>query len=230
MTTKSTTKSKAPYPDSILPRHLVTLPAVIAATQHVAEAVEATRAAQKAAREARAAVEAAPDTDKAALRAAIEADKPTPEPTEPSRKAEAAAAQRRLDTANALAREAADGFRGVLAQHREELVLLQAPCVDEAASAVAATLDTLAGQLDALAREAGVWRGLYGVTARRERTPADERSRQMGREPAAALPSFDPVRNAGTQQLAALRASVDELRVQPTPAPDKRRRRQKVAA
>jgi hypothetical protein len=215
-------------PDSILPAHLAEIPAVSEVTRQVTKAVATQAAAREAARKARAAAEAAPNADKAALRAAVEAGKPTPKPTEPSRKAEAIAAQRRSDTASVLAREAADNFREVLVQHREELVSSQAPRVDEAAAAVIATLDTLAGQLDALAREAGVWRGLYAVSARRETTPADERTRMMGREPAAALPTFDPVRNAGAKQLAPLRAFVEELRAKPTPAPDKlaeRRRR-----
>ncbi|MEK6328762.1 MAG: hypothetical protein AABM66_14740 [Actinomycetota bacterium] len=217
-----TTKSEAP---SILPDHLA-IPALAEATDRLAKAADAVRAAQQETLETRAAVEAAPATDKAAVRAAVEAGKPTPERTEPIRKAEHAAARRRLDAANAFAREAADGFRALLVQHREELDALQAPRVTEAASAVDATLATLGAQLDDLAREVGIWRELHAVTARRETTPADERSRMLGREPAAALPNFGAARNAAVKQLAAVRATVEELQAQPTPAPDRQAERQ----
>ena len=183
-------RTKTPQPSGILPEHLA-LPSVADELAGVDRAMAAINAASSEVRETRAALEAAPDADQEALRAAVGAGEPTPERSEPARRAEHAAAQRRLNTARALGQETGARLRAALVRHREELNAVQQPRVAEAADRAEAAADVLAEALGDLAREAGIWRGLYATTPKHYASAADERSRMLGRTPAPDLPSFD---------------------------------------
>jgi hypothetical protein len=117
-----------------------------------------------------------------------------------------------------LAREAADHYRHLLEQHREELVSKQAPGVDDAAAKLTQTLDGLEGQVDQFATEVGVLQGLHNPHRQSESRESVERMRSLGRRPSVDVPSFDPDPATVIRgHLSALRAEVEELRRDATP-------------
>jgi hypothetical protein len=176
---------------------------VIAAKEAHEDALTARLAAE-------AALASAPDEDKAALAAAVEQGKPTPTATKPTREAELEATARREGAALELYRSAAAQFIRELAEHKAPLIGAQMPRVQAAADDAAKTLVTLVGQLDVLAREAGVVSALRDP--RKGQNPdAAERARQTNRRPPVFLPSFAPTAVQGAEHIAALRGAIDAL-------------------
>lgn len=225
MSTK--TKSKI---TTFLPDHLANAtPAIAAAGRELAEAMEAVSAAREGDRAAQAAVDAAPGEDKRLMREAVAQGEDSPPRTEAVRKGEADAARRRLDAANTNASAAAHRLRVALVENRDQLDAIVAPRVKSAAGEVLSALDALGSAFDGLASEVGIRRGIFAATTDRSTTAAEERSRAMSRTPRPNIPSFQPVANLGAE-LASMRATVEKLTTQPTPAHDPSIERRKVRA
>jgi hypothetical protein len=193
-------------------------PALSEAITRLASRLEEAEDAAAAKREAAVAFEAAPDHDDKALRVAVEARKPNPQPTTPQREAEYKAATQREDKARELAHEAVDQYRHALGQDRNELVRLQEPRVNDAAAAIAQTLDGLENQIDEFALEAGRLQGLHKPRRGATSPEAIARTRAMGRALSIEIPSFDPDPATVIRgHLSGLRAAVEELRRNATP-------------
>lgn len=184
--------------------------AVIDSMTRLAAAKTAAEDAAASRREAQAALEIVPVADDAAFAAAIEAGKPNPNLSKPLREDAFEKARKREDVASDLYRKAAAEFTYLLGHHREELVRAQTPLVEGAADDAARTLELLVGQLDRLAREAGVLRGLRNPRTGQSPQSA-ERRRLLGRAPSVELPNLEPVPVRGSEQIAVLANAIDEL-------------------
>lgn len=193
---------KTPHPD-VLPEYLTSSPAATEASHRIAAASARTEETTKAVREAGAAVDAAPDEDDAARRAAVADGKPSPPLTLPVREAEQRDAIGRNNDARALAGEASMEFRAALVKDREQLVRELAPRIDPAREGAAESVESMAEKFARLADVAGVMRGLSTVEAKPRESAADMRSRARGRTPTPRVVDFDP-----------LRIKVDELTVE----------------